>query len=91
MTHEGTERRCNVLMRRIKVILAAVAAVVTITMLAAPATAQEFTSCDPVSGICSTVNPNTGTLGNGLDPEDCFWSSFWDWNEGEWVPVLVCD
>jgi hypothetical protein len=71
-------------MRRILLVMA-VAAVMMVAM-AAPAMAQEWTSCDPDTGLCSTWNPNTGTGGNGLDVEDCGW--VWIPEEDDWF--FIC-
>jgi hypothetical protein len=75
-------------MRRIIVVLTAAALMAVMTMaMAAPAMAQEWTFCDPDTGLCSTGNPDTGTGGNGLDVDDCRWV----WSSEANDSFLVCD
>jgi hypothetical protein len=68
-------------MRRIKVILTVVAAVVTMMMLATPAMAQVWGGCDPTSGLCSFGNPNTGTTN---DPWGNTWGTTNPWLDNSW-------
>jgi hypothetical protein len=67
-------------MRRLKLILAVVAAVGMLMVSAIPAMAQVVGYCDE-NGVCTYWNPDTGTY----SPDwwgDCGW--VWSWEDG-WV------
>jgi len=67
-------------MRRIKLILAVVAAVAMLMVSAAPAMAQVVGYCDG-NGFCTYWNPNTGTY----SPSGCGW--VWNpwWQQWVWA------
>jgi hypothetical protein len=85
ITCEVVERRCNVLMRRVKVVLAVVAAAVVMMMLAAPAMAQVVGYCDEY-GVCTYWNPDTGS-GYSYWPVEDECGYFWDpeWEVWYWA------